>query len=625
MTPHSEAFDVIPFEDIAGDWKKLGSGSFGKVYKGTYLGLDVAIKEVLPSTDYDVAKYFEREWRLMKECRHPNICLFIGLSRAPTPDQRIFIVSEYIDSGNVRTYIHDKSRPFPWRLRMSFATDVARALAYLHARKCIHRDLKGENLLVTSNGRIKVTDFGFARIAARNEEELKRLTYCGTDAYMSPEIMLGHEFDLPTDIFSLGIIFCEIASRHLADDTRFKRYPPDFDLDPEEIQKYASSGCPRGFLDLCIDCVAFDPKKRPTSRQILERLAALEAEVLARPEGREEKTHLGSIKFMTGGKHPGAAPRIPSFGMGIGKDIRPSTSSGPSDDSDDEFDEAIETLSKIGINNLNGSSNAQQPLLESQVAATTSSNYSTSVIRSHQSQAPPPSASSVLTIRPSPDPNLTPAAVLPPSPDPISPPQSAIVHGINDCPKNEASDILGTSSLMSIASLDSYHTARRTGSSFISDALATEGGSTIRSFNENFVPPLVHRFTLLKPGKQKKDGAPSPAPSNGNIGPTPAGWNPLELFFSSGLLMAKCDLCSRRLGWKPVLECDDCGLRAHVKCGESAPRDCGLGTARINVQHSTTVAASGVPLDTISPLSKVRQDATRVVDTFQAKPSAKRQ
>lgn len=96
----TDAFDVIPFEvctpnlshlqcascprtqDIKGEWKKLGSGSFGNVYKGppmshifslaltnttgSYLGIDVAIKEVLPSSNYDVAKYFEREWRLMK-------------------------------------------------------------------------------------------------------------------------------------------------------------------------------------------------------------------------------------------------------------------------------------------------------------------------------------------------------------------------------------------------------------------------------------------------------------------------------------------------------------------------------------------------------------------------------
>ena len=98
--------------------------------------------------------------------------------------------------GNLRQYIIS-TRPFPWRLRLSFATDVARAVAYLHARsvshattchsrkeadgKCIHRDLKGENLLITSNDRVKVTDFGFARIASRNAEEMKRMTYCGTD------------------------------------------------------------------------------------------------------------------------------------------------------------------------------------------------------------------------------------------------------------------------------------------------------------------------------------------------------------------------------------------------------------------------------------------------------------
>ena len=92
--------------------------------------------------------------------------------------------------GNFRIYIYDKTEPFPWRLRVSFATDVAHALAYLHACRCIHRDLKGENL-VTPNGRLKITDFRFARITARNADEIKRLTFCGTDSYMSPEILLG--------------------------------------------------------------------------------------------------------------------------------------------------------------------------------------------------------------------------------------------------------------------------------------------------------------------------------------------------------------------------------------------------------------------------------------------------
>lgn len=282
----------------------------------------------------------------MKECRHPNICLFIGLSRAPDPDNRIFIISEFIENGNVRMYIHDKSKSFPWRLRLSFATDVARALAYLHARKCIHRDLKGENLLVTSNGRLKITDFGFARIAARNEEESKRLTFCGTDSYMSPEILLGDEFDLPTDIFSLGIIFCELAARKLADDTNFKRHPPTFGMDPEELHRLASPDCPPAFLALCVDCLSTDPSTRPTTRNILERLRLIEIEVLARPSEGED-LHVGSIKFLTGGKRPAAGPRIPSFGMGVGKDIR--NNGATSDESDDELMEAVEGLSSIGV------------------------------------------------------------------------------------------------------------------------------------------------------------------------------------------------------------------------------------------------------------------------------------
>ncbi|KAG5725095.1 RasGEF domain-containing serine/threonine-protein kinase X [Termitomyces sp. T112] len=573
---HSDAFDVVPFDDIKGEWKKLGAGSFGNVYKGNYLGIEVAIKEVLPSKDYDVAKYFEREWRLMKECRHPNICLFIGLSRAPAPDARIFIVSEFVDSGNVRLYIHDKAKPFPWRLRMSFATDVARALAYLHARKCIHRDLKGENLLVTSNARLKVTDFGFARIAARNEEESKRLTFCGTDAYMSPEILLGEEFDLPTDIFSLGIIFCEIAARHLADDTHFKRHPPTFGIDVDEVHRLASPDCPPDFLALCIECLNTDPSKRPTTRDILERLRVIEAEVAARPS-EDEEAHVGSIKFLTGGKRPAGNPRIPSFGMGVGKDIRHNDSA-----SDDESDEELwEALSNIGSCSMA----SDQPLIDSTPSRTSESR--TTVILSHPAQpsaTPVPSVSSLLTIQPSPDLNDT--------LDPL-PPVSTPSHPTFDAPKPAiADDPFNSNSILTTASLDSYLTASSAAAaSCFSSTLATQGDSTVHS-------PLVHRFTLHKPGAKpnnvaRRTGSISPSQSHGDVS---AHWNPL-LLFSSGLLMSKCDVCTKRLGWKPILVCDDCDLRCHVKCGENAPHNCG------QQQQQPDLFA-------ISPLSRVGQSAS---------------
>ena len=252
--------------------------------------------------------------------------------------------------GNLRSYIHDKNKPFPWRLRLSFATDITRALAYLHARRCIHRDLKGENLLVTSNGRLKITDFGFARIAARNADESKRLTFCGTDSYMSPEILLGNEFDLPTDIYSLGVIFCEIASRRLADDNTFKRSAPSFSIEEDEIRSRASPDCPPAFIQLCIDCMTNDPPKRPTTRVILDRLREIETEVQNRPSETDDP-HVGTVKFMTGTKRPSPAPRIPSFGMGVGKDTATGSprSDYTSDDSDEETARAVEKLSKVGL------------------------------------------------------------------------------------------------------------------------------------------------------------------------------------------------------------------------------------------------------------------------------------
>jgi len=158
----------------------------------------------------------------MQQSRHPNILLYLGLCLAPPPPEdsltdngtsrstRILIISEYVPRGNLRQYILDRTLPFPWRLRMSFSIDVARALSYLHAspRNCMHRDLKGENLLVTENERIKICDFGLARVVdeVSGSAEMQRsrpLTYCGTD---------GCELD-----FSLFVSFRRLTDFSLTD------------------------------------------------------------------------------------------------------------------------------------------------------------------------------------------------------------------------------------------------------------------------------------------------------------------------------------------------------------------------------------------------------------------------
>lgn len=167
---------------------------------------------------------------------------------------------------------------------------------------------------------------------------------------MSPEILLGEEFDLSTDVFSLGVIFCEIAARKLADKWTFKRDAPRFEMDIEEVRKLASPDCPEEFLELCVDCCKPAPKERPTTREILERLRVIEAEVLARDGGVD--IHFGSVRFL-GGKRSRGGPRIPSFGVG-GSKSGASTSTNESDDEDIPDDETESSSSfsfTAGLNN----------------------------------------------------------------------------------------------------------------------------------------------------------------------------------------------------------------------------------------------------------------------------------
>jgi LIM domain kinase 1 len=393
---------------------------------------------------------------------------------------------------------------------------------------------------------------------------------------------MGSEFDLPTDIFSLGVILAEIAARRLADDTHFARSAPLFTIDTDEVRRLANPGCPPEFIQLAIDCISEEPAARPTTLVILDRLRAIEAEVLARPE--EAEVHTGSIKFMTGNRRHPAAPRIPSFGEGIGKGIRTSSIQEPqlSEDSDDELSDAVSRLESVTVveNGIpltsripdNGSGDSQQPLL---AAESSYSNYSTSVIRGH-SQQPTYSTisplSSILTIRASPViPNPPPNRPLPTEPE-------------------------GPSTF----SIASYYTASEVEDAS-SIAAATEGGSSL-------APALVHRFTLVKPGtiftKRSRPSSPSGgANAHASSSTTTGGWSALDFFFASGLLPgggggAKCDICAKRLGRKAALECDDCGLRAHIKCGEVAPRDCAL---RASSSSSILTRVSSAPYP-IAPL-----------------------
>ncbi|KAK5799251.1 kinase-like domain-containing protein [Linnemannia elongata] len=252
----------------------IGSGSFGRVFHGDLLGTEVAIKECVRSDSraFD-EKYFKREVDILKQSRHPNIVQFMGICKRR---KRFYIITEFLPMGNLRRWIQDDNKEFGWDTRISFAIDISLALAYLHHKNIIHRDLKGENLLISENMRIKVCDFGFSRVEAQNATEMSRISYCGTDGYMAPEILLGEDFDCSVDVFSFGVILSEMMARHVVDSQHFQRIAPDMGVSPDEILFRAQPGCPIELGELAIHCVQPLPQNRPVLRQIVERLTAIE-------------------------------------------------------------------------------------------------------------------------------------------------------------------------------------------------------------------------------------------------------------------------------------------------------------------------------------------------------------
>lgn len=177
-----------------------------------------------------------------------------------------------------------------YRLRISFAIDIARAIAYLHARGIIHRDLKLENLMLTENNRIKVCDFGFSRIVAKTEAERRRVSFCGTDGYMAPELILCMEdYDTTVDVFSYGIILLSLLVLQVptgdgpSDNPPFRRVIPGFGLDDEELAASIPTNIPNRdkLTHLIQRCVHDDHRKRASLKETLVVLKETELAILS--------------------------------------------------------------------------------------------------------------------------------------------------------------------------------------------------------------------------------------------------------------------------------------------------------------------------------------------------------
>lgn len=164
----------------------FAQGAFGKLYRGTYNGEEVAIKILeRPENDSERAQsmeqQFQQEVRMLARLKHPNIVRFVGACRKPMV---WCIVTEYAKGGSVRQFLMKRqNRSVPLKLAVRQALDVARGMAYVHGLGLIHRDLKSDNLLIFSDKSIKIADFGVARIEVKTEGMTPET---GTYRWMAP-------------------------------------------------------------------------------------------------------------------------------------------------------------------------------------------------------------------------------------------------------------------------------------------------------------------------------------------------------------------------------------------------------------------------------------------------------
>jgi serine/threonine protein kinase len=202
--------DVVDGRYVLGEF--LGSGGMGEVYLAhdEVLERHVALK-VLRSHyagDEVFAERFRREARSAASLSHPNIVQVYD--RGEAEDGTSYIAMEYVPGGTLKEQI-ERRGPFGARETAAVGAQIADALGAAHERGVIHRDIKPQNVLVTSSGDLKVTDFGIARAASAVTSSASGAIF-GTAGYISPEQALGEPVGPRSDLYSLGVILYEMLT-----------------------------------------------------------------------------------------------------------------------------------------------------------------------------------------------------------------------------------------------------------------------------------------------------------------------------------------------------------------------------------------------------------------------------
>jgi eukaryotic-like serine/threonine-protein kinase len=251
----------------------LGSGGMGKVFKVRNVISDrvEAMKVLLPDLAgrQELADRFLREIKLLASLDHPNIA---QLRTALTLSNRLVMVMEYVEGTTLAARL--EQGPIPAGEAIGYMTQVLNALAYAHARNVIHRDIKPANMMLTTNGTVKLMDFGIAR-ASGDASMTVTGTTVGSLFYMSPEQVKGGTIDPRSDLYSLGVSLYEMVTGE-----RPFKADSDYSLMTAQLQERPKPpsevhpGVPPQLNGIILHSMAKDPLERFQSadefRQALE-------------------------------------------------------------------------------------------------------------------------------------------------------------------------------------------------------------------------------------------------------------------------------------------------------------------------------------------------------------------
>jgi eukaryotic-like serine/threonine-protein kinase len=251
--------------------EKIGAGAMGEVFRARdeRLGRDVALKLIRASSgdNPDHLRRFEQEARAAAALNHPNIVAVFDVGfEGTTP----YIVEELLEGKTLRQRLCEG--PIPVRQAAGYGLQIAQGLSAAHNRHIVHRDLKPENLFLTNDDRIKILDFGVAKLQPTAEENrspeslttvTKYGTVIGTVAYMSPEQLRGKTVDHRTDVFSFGAILYELLSgkRAFHGETEVDTMTAVLREEPAS-QSLDEAAIPTAYQEIVRHCVEKDPENR---------------------------------------------------------------------------------------------------------------------------------------------------------------------------------------------------------------------------------------------------------------------------------------------------------------------------------------------------------------------------